>query len=227
MKNESLPDAHVEMDAIINRELERFNIETQDGRTDLTELSNQDTLSFFDSLVDSGMLVIHGTNGDEQYVGLEPRQANDTSKESGNKKAVYATIDKFAALNHAIFNQEYAREKLASYTWGENNTTDETGQIKNTVKMTPELYNLFLEHSSEMMSNGYVYVLDKNNFVSAPDAPDAEFHSEEKQIPIVICKVSKRLGEVLFIAGQGDKDTVHEYGADELKEIEIGRETYK
>lgn len=212
---------------LIKDELQKSNVEINGEHADLTALSNEEVLGLFDDLVHSGKIVLHGTNTDKPYEALEPRQANDAAKESGNKKAVYATIDKLAALNHAIFNVQYVREKLRSYVWGEQNASDGQGNIiKTEVRMSPELYQLFKEHDPNVMSDGYVYVLDKNAFITAPDTGGTEFHSEEKQAPLIVCKASKRLGDVLFVIGQGDKDTVREYTSEELSEIKVNREKW-
>jgi len=211
----------------VRAEIEKVGIKLNGERVDLTTLSNEQILQLFDNLMDSDAFVLHGTNAEEPYETLEPRQANDAAKESGNKEAVYATIDKVAALNHAIFNTNYIRTKLRSFTWGESSYGDgKNAPTKVVVNMSPELYQLFEEHDPNVLSDGYVYVLDKANFITAPDAGGAEFHSETKQLPIVICKVSKQLGDVLFVVGQGDKDTVREYTSDDLQEIAVNREKW-
>ncbi len=228
MENEMLSQETREQSVeFLRQESEKFGVEMVAERVDLTSLSNEEVLNFFDDVARSNRFVLHGTNTNEPYAELEPRQSNDTVKESGNKKAVYATVEKFAALNHAIFNQAYVGEKLRSYAWSENNiVNDDSGAIEQVqVKMSPELYQLFKEHDPNVMSDGFVYVLDKSSFVSAPDAGDIEFHSEEPQTPLVICKISKKLGDVLFFVGGGeDKDTVHEYTPEELEQIAAHKE---
>ena len=185
-------------------------------QVDLTSLSNEDVLHFFNNLITSGLVVLHGTNPDVPHMQLEPRQANDSSKESGNKKAVYATIDVHAALNHAILNEAYALGKLHSYVCGEESA--------GLVKMSSSLYQLFTDRDPYILRDGYVYVLDRSLFVSAPDAGGIEFYSEGTQTPLAIYKVSKKLGDALFVIGKGEtKDTVRVYTEHEMEDMERRR----
>ena len=217
-KNES----RLQPTELVNEKLKEFGIEMKDGRADLGSLSNEEAFRLFGDLVESGNIVLHGTNTDNPYAELEPRQANDGAKESGNKKAVYATVQVEAALNHAVFNKEYAIGKLRSFVWGE-----EINDGKMMVRATPELYKMFKEHDPQLIADGYVYVLDRNAFVSAPDAGEVEFHSEESRKPLATCKVSKKLGDVLFVVGQGESDTVHEYTPEEIEESAAQRDKFQ
>lgn len=219
MKNEVPPnEIRLPPGELVREKLEQFGVEIKNGHADLTSLSNEAAFNLFDNLIESGVIVLHGTNTDNPHAELEPRQANDTSKESGNKKAVYASVQIEAALNHALFNKSYARSKLRSFTYGE-----ESKEGKMIFKATPELYKIFKERDPQLVTDGYVYVLDRNVFVSAPDAGEVEFHSEEQQKPLVICKVSKELGDDLFIVGEGEQDTVLEYSRQEQEEIATQR----
>jgi hypothetical protein len=223
MKNETLPnESRLQPAELVNEKLKQRGVEMKDNHTDLTSLTNEEIINLFDDLVRSGDIVLHGTNADNPYAELEPRQANDSDKESGNKKAVYATVQVEAALNHAVFNKAYAGNKLRSFVWGED-----INDGKLMVKATPELYQMFKEHDPQLVTDGYVYVLDKNAFVSAPDAGEVEFHSEESQKSLVTCKVSKRLGDTLFITGQGEKDTIREYTQEEIEEMAARREKFQ
>jgi hypothetical protein len=216
--------AESEADSLIRAELHTLGVEAGTEYADLTSLPNEAVLEFFSRLARSGSLVLHGTNADHPYAILEPRRANDSSKESGNKNAVYATVDTRAALYHAIFNQEYVREKLSSYTWGEETRTEGGKILEEWVNMSPELYALFKEHDPNVLSDGFVYALDRRSFVSAPDAGDIEFHSESEVTPVAACKVSKRLGDVLFVVGQGEKDTVREYTPEQMRDMAAARD---
>lgn len=223
MKNEVPPnESRLQPAELVEEKLKQLGIEIKENHADFTSLTNEEVLNLFDDLVGSGEIVLHGTNADNPYTELEPRQANDGAKESGNKNAVYATIQTKAALNHAVLNMTYIRSKLSSFTWGE----DSHGE-KVIVRATPELYQMFKDHDPRLAADGYMYVLDRNNFVSAPDAGKIEFHSEESQKPLAICKVSKKLGDALFVVGQGEGDTVHEYTQKEIEEMEARRDKFQ
>ena len=223
MKNEVPPnESRLQPAELVGEKLKKLGIEVKENHADLTSLTNEEVLSLFDDLVSSGEIVLHGTNTDNPYAELEPRQANDGAKESGNKKAVYATVQVEAALNHAVFNKAYAVSKLRSFVWGE-----EINDGKMMVRATPELYQMFKEHDPQLIADGYVYVLDRNAFVSAPDAGEVEFHSEESRKPLATCKVSKKLGDALFVVGQGESDTVHEYTPEEIEESAARRDRFQ
>jgi hypothetical protein len=223
MKNEIPPsEGRLRPSELVHEKLERLGVEIKENHADLTSFTNEEVINLFGDLVSSGEIVLHGTNADNPYAELEPRQANDASKESGNKKAVYATVQVEAALNHAVFNKTYALGKLRSFVWGE-----EINDGKMIVGATPELYRMFKEHDPQLIADGYVYVLDKNAFVSAPDAGEVEFHSEESQKPLATCKVSKKLGDTLFIVGEGERDTVREYTLKEIEEMAVQRERFQ
>jgi hypothetical protein len=223
MKNEVPPnEGHLRPAELVEETLKQLGIEMKENHADLTSLTNEEVSNLFGDLVSSGEAVLHGTNTDNPYAELEPRQANDGAKESGNKKAVYATVQVEAALNHAVFNKSYVHSKLRSFMWGE-----EINDGKMMVRATPELYKMFEEHDPQLVADGYVYVLDRNSFMSAPDAGEVEFHSEESQKPLATCKVSKKLGEVLFIVGQGERDTVREYTQEEIDEDAARRDEFQ
>lgn len=223
MKSETSPnESRLQPSELVEKKLKELGIEIKDDHADLTSLTNEQVVDFFNDLVSSGEVVLHGTNTNTPYAELEPRQANDGAKESGNKKAVYATIQVEAALNHAVFNKSYAGNKLRSFVWGE-----EINNGKMMVRATPELYQMFKEHDPQLVADGYVYVLDRNTFVNAHDAGDVEFHSEESCRPIAVCKVSKKLGGVLFVVGEGGNDTISEYTPEEIEESAAQREKFQ
>jgi hypothetical protein len=86
---------------------------------DLTQLANKEVIRFFEELVNSGNVVLHGSNSEQPYVELQARKANDASKESGNKAAVYASTDPYVPLMCAILNKWYIIDKTGGYTFGE------------------------------------------------------------------------------------------------------------
>ena len=198
---------------LIAKTADAFDVETKEGnRIDATSLANDDVIRFFEELARSNRFVLHGTNAETPYAVLEPRQANDDAKKSGNKNAVYATIIPREALSHAILNEKYILRKLESFKWGEDTTIDASGAMRTSFTAPPEIYHMFAEHDPDVTADGYVYILDKDSFVSAPDAGDVEFHAESSQEPLAICKVSKRLESALYVIGEGNgKDTLRQW----------------
>ena len=161
----------------------------------------------------SEKVVFHGTNAEERFDSLEARQANDESKESGNKKAVYATTTARIPLALAILNKTYIGSRFRNFmtVWGDDNG-------KMIFEFSPNVYELFKSGDPNLFSDGYVYVLDKANFINAEDAGN-EWHSEVNQKPLLACRVSKKLADVIFIIGKGDKDNVREYSENKQKDM--------
>jgi hypothetical protein len=188
----------------VGRICTEFGIEVVNNCADLTHLSAAEAMNLFDRFLQSGEIVLHGTNSSEVYDCLETRQGHCVIKESGRKVAVYATNSPKTALSVAVLNRSYLKSKLTSYIFGYSG--DDSKLI---FKAPPEMYQLFLAHDPNLFADGYVYVLDKDNFINAPDAGD-EWHSESNQEPILACKVSKDTAADIYITGT-DNDTVVEH----------------
>lgn len=203
----------VEVLTSIEDELLRLGIKREGKIFDFTPLSNAMVADLLEFLCSSGLFVLHGSNSEVPYSKLLARQANDASKESGNRKAVYATSDPRIALFCAVINRRYLREELNSYTHGYEVNND-----KFIVKVTDNLYRLFLERSARLVADGYVYVLDKSAFILAGGATN-EYQAAEDQEVTTVFKVSKRFGQTLFIVGRGDADTVLPYSPEECCQI--------
>ncbi len=111
---------------------------------------------FLAYLLEQGYL-LHGSSA-EGVEALEPRQANDTSKKSGNQTAVYAVSDPVLPLFYAIKDRKRLRGMVQS---GHN--TDENGvktyhfQIDGT------------QSEKDPWKNGVVYVLPKESFAQSVD----------------------------------------------------------
>jgi hypothetical protein len=193
------------MDDTIKQIIDKFSLEISDGCLDLREYSNEDAVSFLYALKELGTVLFHGTNAEERFSILEARQANDGFKESGNKKAVYADADVTVPLANALLNRTYLISKFDSFVtaWGDDNG-------KMIFNFSPNVYELFTARDPNLFSDGYVYILDKTNFINAEDA-GAEWHAESDQIPLLACRVSKKLAPTIFIFGKGAADTVGEY----------------
>ncbi len=168
-------------------------IEVVNDCADLTQFSFNEVMSFFDTLTSNNDFLIHGTNSNEVYSCLETRQAHCLVKESGRKKAVYATEIPRVALSIAVLNRSYLKKKFGNYIFGHSGDN-----FKLVFKVPTEIYDLFVAHDPNLFTDGYVYILDRANFVNAPDA-GSEWHSESDQEPLLACKVSKVLAGSIYI----------------------------
>ncbi len=190
---------------------DQFGLEIIGDQIDLRDNSNEEVMKFFNTLAGSKRFLFHGTNSEDKFDTLEARQANDAAKESGNKKAVYANEGTTAPLAAALWNKRYLRSKSKSFItgWSSNN------EGKMIFKFSPNIYELLKSGDTNMFSDGYVYVLNKDNFMNAEDA-GAEWHAESDQKPVIAVRISKKLAESIFIIG----DTVAEYSPEEMKKID-------
>ncbi len=183
----------------------KFGFEVVDGEVDLRTSSNEKVLNFLDSL--RGLGLFHGTNARERFDTLEARQANDSAKESGNKKAVYADEGITVPIANAILNKRYIASKFSSFVTGWSNNEDG----KTVFSFSPSVYQLFKSNDPDLFHDGYIYFLDKTNFINAEDA-GTEWHSESDQKAVFSFHVSKKLAESIFIVG----DTVVEFSPEEM-----------
>ncbi|MDP3697262.1 MAG: hypothetical protein Q8R55_04525 [Candidatus Taylorbacteria bacterium] len=112
---------------------------------------------FLKFLVENKNVLLHGSPNRDLEV-LEPRQANDTAKESGNKKAVYAVTDPVMAIFFAIQNREKINGTIESGTWD----NPETGEQEYKFKIPKNTQATF-------WTQGVIYIFDKNNFTTEKD----------------------------------------------------------
>src|SRR3989344_7025676 len=89
----------------LKRIVNQFEFKIVGDEIDLRDRPNEDVMKFFNSLAESGAFLFHGTNAQERFDKLEARQANDSAKESGNKKAVYADEGTAVPLASALWNK--------------------------------------------------------------------------------------------------------------------------
>lgn len=193
---------------LLDEQLRRCDVDLASTPTDLTHLSSDQVVAICRALVDSGLIVLHGSHSGP-FEELEPRQANDAAKKSGNERALYATVAVEAALMHAIVNKPYLLSTLSSFTLG---YAFSTGRIR--FRASENLYRLFLEHSPELFGSGYVYVLAKDEFTKASDS-FTEYHSGDRRLPLLVLKVPGCVADDLFIVGRGSEDTIVEYSSEE------------
>lgn len=181
-----------------------FGVEIVDNCADVTNLSLEEAMSLFQSLIDTDEMVLHGTNSSEVYKCLEARQGHCTIKESGRKVAVYASTGSKTALSIAVLNRKYLSNKFGGYSSAFSGNDDRL-----IFRFPPEIFALFQSHDQNLFADGYVYVLDKANFVNASDA-GSEWHAESDQEPLTAFRVSKELGQDLYIITGTKGDTVFE-----------------
>jgi hypothetical protein len=172
---------------------------------DFTPLTNVVVIDLLKFLSGTNLFVFHGSNSGRPYSYLRAQQANDAAKESGNRKAVYATSDIRIAITCAVLNHGYLREKLGSYTHGYDVDND-----RFVIKASRNLYRLFAESDPHLFADGYVYILNSSKFIMAEGTTN-EYYSESDQVVPTAFKVSKRLKESLLITGQGRADTIVPY----------------
>ncbi|MEB0136896.1 hypothetical protein QN362_16290 [Actimicrobium sp. CCC2.4] len=166
---------------------------------DLTAAPCERVLLMCEALAGCGTLVLHGSNVRPVLQTLEPRQANDRAKVSGNQCAVYASLDARVALMYALLDRCYLSARLGSwrvaYCW-------QAGQLRFCV--SDNLYQLFCNGDPALLSDGVVYVLERRRFVPAADSA-TEFHALLPQRPVHMLSVAATLGRELFYA-DGDAD---------------------
>jgi hypothetical protein len=158
----------------------------------LTGVSCERVLLMGEALAACGSFVLHGSNVRPVLQRIEPRQANDRTKLSGNQRAVYASLDARVALLHALLDRRYLSTRLGSwrvgYRW-------QAGQLRFSV--SDNLYQLFCDSDPDLLSEGNVYVLERSHFVCSGDAVN-EFHARSPQRPVHILTVAPALGCALF-----------------------------
>lgn len=195
----------------------KFGAEIEGNVVDVRDIDNEQVLELLSQLANTGKFVFHGTNSEAVYEILEARQANDSTKESGNKKAVYADEGTTAPIAAALWNRNYIRSKFRSTVTGWSN--NEEGKM--IFKFSPNLFELVKNKDENLYSDGFIYALDRSNFDNAEDA-GAEWHAESDQKPVLAIKVSKKLADNVF-----SDDNVREYTPEEMKKIEGFNSTKK
>jgi len=184
------------------------------GPVNLTTDPPERVLSICWALAESGTYVLHGSNVRPALPRIEPRQANDAMKSSGNYIAVYGSLNVDVVLMHAILDKAYLLSRLKSYAVGYR---IRAGRL--VFNATDNLYQLFKQKDPQLFSDGYVYVLDRGCFVRSPESP-SEFFALQPLEPLTTLEVSASLGAHLFRIDtpEGD-DRVVPYSADETARL--------
>ena len=113
---------------------------------------------FLKFLVENKNVLLHGSSTRDMET-LEPRQANDTAKVSGNKNAVYGVIDPVLPIFYAIQDREKLQGNIESGT--EDNP--ETGRQEYKFRIPK------IAKENQPWTKGIIYILDRNNFVPEKD----------------------------------------------------------
>lgn len=128
---------------------------------------------FLKFLTENKNVLLHGSANQNLEV-LEPRQANDGSKKSGNKNAVYGVTDPVLPIFYAIQD----RKRLQGVIESGIEVDDETGK---------SVYKFRIPKSAQETkpwTNGVIYIFDKNQFHSEQD-DDGESSGEwTSDIPV-------------------------------------------
>lgn len=111
---------------------------------------------FLEYLLQKGSL-LHGSSVEEAEA-LEPRQANDASKKSGNQEAVYAVSDSILPLFYAIKDRQRLHGMVRS---GYN--TDEQGVKTYSFQIDGK------RSEKDPWKNGIVHILPKEKFMQTVD----------------------------------------------------------
>lgn len=117
---------------------------------------------FLKYLTEKKDFLLHGSG--EDFDTLEPQQANDAHKESGNKKAVYAVTDTVFPIFYAIKDRGKINGSVTSgRTEKDGTVTYEFGMPKSAIEQNP-------------YKDGVIYILNKSDFT--PEYDDGEPSNE-------------------------------------------------
>lgn len=183
--------------------LEKFPTLGQ-NKFDLREIKDLDLLvKTLKDIIQTENLLMHGSPAEQNV--LEPRQANDIHRESGNRLAVYATDNPERAVFHAVLNIEYLKTKFDSFISGYSSHDNEPLEFK----VTENIMGLIEEGDGNVFCDGYIYLLERDSFESSED-DDSEYHSKEAPTPLACLVVSRDLGADI-------KKRTHAYNKQELE----------
>jgi hypothetical protein len=159
---------------------------------DLTALPALHIIDLLWDMIGTDYFLLHGSNGVRIAGPLRPEKANDAAKPSGNANAVYATTIVDVALLHGIFNREYVRSQIQSFTLGYR--VQLTGLE---LFASDSLLAYFLTGDPRLFSSGHIYLLDRMGFSRSEDGFE-EYQCSTPYSPLAIFKVSANLRDFLF-----------------------------
>lgn len=135
---------------------------------------------FLEYLLERGYL-LHGSSAEEVEM-LEPHQANDASKKSGNQRAVYAVSDPILPLFYAIKDRKRLHGMVRS-----GYSTDDEGN---------KTYSFQIDGARSEKNpwkNGIVHILPKESFIRTTDDAGEltnEWVSHEPVSPVARLRVT-------------------------------------
>ena len=158
---------------------------------DLTRETPERVIAICRALVGLGA-VLHGGNAKPVLQVLEPRQANDAAKASGNLCAVYASVCVEAVLMHAVLDRAYLSRRFVSYTVGYRPMGAGCR-----FRATDEVLALMRKRDGGLFSDGFVYVLDARQFERC-EGSASESAARKPQMPQRVLKVGHQVGWFLM-----------------------------
>ncbi len=136
---------------------------------------------FLKFLTENKNVLLHGSARPSLEV-LEPRQANDAAKKSGNKNAVYGVTDPVLPIFYAIQD----RKKLQGNIESGVEINNDTGESKYKFKIPTSA------KETDPWTNGVIYIFDKSQFHPEQDdsgEPSGEWTSDVPVKPIATLEV--------------------------------------
>lgn len=136
---------------------------------------------FLKFLTENKNVLLHGSARQSLEV-LEPRQANDAAKKSGNKNAVYGVTDPVLPIFYAIQD----RKKLQGTIESGVEINDDTGESKYKFKIPISV------KETQPWVSGVIYIFDKSQFHPEQDdsgEPSGEWTSDVPVKPIAKLEV--------------------------------------
>lgn len=133
---------------------------------------------FLKFLVENKNVLLHGSTNQNLEI-LEPRQANDKRKKSGNKNAIYGVTDPVLSIFYAIRD----RKNLQGVIESGIKTNEETGKSEYEFKIPKN------NEETQPWTKGMIYILDKGKF--SPEKEDDGRLSNEWIVDVPIKPLAK------------------------------------
>lgn len=165
------------MNTEIEKILAKHSVEQKRGKDGFEYVECSEPLKLIEDLARSGDWLMHGTT--RRIVGdLEPRQARDDIKESGNRKAVYLTRNPVLVMFTALTGGT-SGERKNKIGWEIDN---QTGEFRYPV------VELGVADMNQVKDEGYVYV-GRNGLNIAYE--NGEYVSPDPVKPELLIKIKK------------------------------------
>lgn len=172
---------------------------------DWTDKSHEQVQSLFQELVEEGYL-LHGSNlgSEELHYELTPYQGHDIYRDSGRQCCVYATDNYKSVFPYILLNRRGLREK------GFNSFTTHFGvrDGKSYIAIdNQEVLDFVTEYWDEAFTDGYVYVLDPDDFTENHDSWH-EYVAPSTQNPRSIIRIGAHVADELYYS-EGENPTLY------------------